>query len=89
MDSTTSRNLSQATVTLVVWRKKESGDDKVELQGKTDEQGFVEFSNIEANRIAVTVTMKGFRPYWRWMHTTDRRRGTSTIKLVPWISMHK
>jgi hypothetical protein len=79
----------QATVTLVSWRKTQSGDEKTELEGKTDEHGFVEFADIDAEKFAITVTMKGYRSYWRWIRGPDRLKRQSLIKLEPWINAHK
>jgi hypothetical protein len=78
----------QAAVTLVSWKKKQYGEEKKELDGKTDERGFVEFPQVDAQKFAITVTMKGYRSYWRWIRGPDRLKRLSPIKLEPWISAH-
>jgi hypothetical protein len=89
VDSTSSRGVPQAAVTLVLWQKKDSAGEKKELEGKTDENGFVEFPDVNAQKFAITVTMKGYRSYWRWIRGPDRLKQLSLIKLEPWISAHK
>jgi len=89
VDSTDSRAIPGAAVILVLWRTKESGAEKTELEGKTDESGFVEFSLVDARRFAITVTTKGYRSYWRWVRGPERLKRLSVIKLEPWISAHK
>jgi hypothetical protein len=84
-----SRGVPQAAVTLVLWQKKDSGEEKKELEGKTDENGFVAFPDVNAQKFAITVTMKGYRSYWRWIRGPDRLKQLSLIKLEPWISAHK
>jgi hypothetical protein len=89
VDSTNSRGVPQAVVTLISWRKKEYGEEKKELEGKTDEHGFVEFPQVYAQKFAITVTMKGYRSYWRWIRGPERLKRQSLIKLEPWVSAHK
>jgi len=89
VDSTNSRGIPHAAAALVLWQKKESGDEKKELEGKTDENGFVEFPPAEAQMFAITVTMKGYRSCWRWIRGRDRLKQLSLIKLEPWISAQK
>jgi hypothetical protein len=88
VDSTNSRGVPQAAVTLVSWKKKQYGEEKKELDGKMDERGFVEFPQVDAQKFAITVTMKGYRSYWRWIRGPDRLKRLSPIKLEPWISAH-
>ena len=89
VDSTSARGIPQAAITLVLWQKKDSGEEKKEFEGKTDENGFVEFPDVNAQKFAITVTMKGYRSYWRWIRGPDRLKQLSLIKLEPWISAHK
>jgi hypothetical protein len=89
VDSTNSRGIPHAAVALVLWQKKESGDEKKELEDKTDENGFVEFPQVDAQKFAIMVTMKGYRSCWRWIRGPDRLKQLSLIKLEPWIGAQK
>jgi hypothetical protein len=81
VDSTSSRGVVQATVILVLWQKRDSGEEKKELEGKTGENGFVEFADVNPQKFAITVTMKGYRSYWRWIRGPDWLKQLSLIKL--------
>ena len=65
-DSVNSLPVTEATVSLVCWQKKESGLEKNEIEVKTDKNGMAEFPNLNADKLAVAVNAKGYRPYWRW-----------------------
>jgi hypothetical protein len=46
VDSTNSRGVPQAAVTLVSWKEKQYGEEKKELEGKTDAHGLWSFRRL-------------------------------------------
>ena len=74
----------RATVSLVYWQKNATTKDKKEIEGKTDTNGLAEFPRIEADKMAVNVTAKGYRSCWRWIHPNESVEPTS-IRLERWV----
>jgi hypothetical protein len=89
IDAVTTQPIQDATVILVWWQKKEPSGEKKELEAKTNEKGLVEFPHVDAQKFAITVTIKGYRSYWRWIRGPDRLKQLSLIKLEPWINPQK
>jgi hypothetical protein len=48
----------------VYWQKTDFRLEKKEIETRSDENGFAEFSQVPAGEVAVSVSVKGFRPYW-------------------------
>jgi Carboxypeptidase regulatory-like domain len=82
------RPISGAIVTLVYWQKADFRLEKKEIEAKSDENGVAEFSQVPTGKVAVTVIVKGFRPYWHWLQTTSPQE-TVRIRLQAWVSRRK
>src|SRR5438270_112146 len=70
-DSENDLPIPGATVALVYWQRKDSCVEKKEVEIKTDKNGIAEFPRIEAEQIAVSVSVKGFRSCWRWIRANS------------------
>jgi uncharacterized GH25 family protein len=77
-----------AAVSLVYWQKNTTTQEKKEIEGKTDTNGLAEFPRVEADKMAVSVTMKGYRSCWRWIHPNDSVEATR-IRLERWVYQTK
>src|SRR6202166_5375846 len=77
-----------AAVSLVYWQKSTTTQEKKEIEGKTDTNGLAEFPRVEADKMAVSVTMKGYRSCWRWIHPNDSVEATR-IRLERWVYQTK
>jgi hypothetical protein len=65
--------IPEAEASLFWWHKTESGFEKSEIQQKADHDGFVEFAVANAARVMISVTAKGYRPYWRWIRVNTSK----------------
>jgi hypothetical protein len=72
-----------AAVCLVYWQKKESGQEKKEIEFKTDKDGIADFPRVQADKFAVAVNVKGYKPYYRWLRP-DRAEKSNHIRLAKW-----
>src|SRR6202049_2997937 len=63
-DSDTDLPIQDASVSLVYWRRKESAEEKKEIELKTDKNGIAEFPRGVAEKLAVSVSGKGYRTSW-------------------------
>ena len=72
-----------AAVSLVYWQKNTTTKDKKEIEGKTDTNGLVEFARVEADKMAVSITVKGYRSCWRWIRPNESVEPTR-IRLERW-----
>ena len=84
-DSENDLPIPEAAVCLVYWRKTEVAEEKKEIELKTDKNGIAEFRRVHANRLAVSVTVKGYRPCWRWIGPTGTEELTR-IRLEKWAN---
>jgi Carboxypeptidase regulatory-like domain len=82
------RPIQGATVTLVYWQKTDFRVEKKEIETKSDENGIAEFSGVPVGKVAVSVSMKGFRPYWHWLQTTSPQEPVR-IRLEAWANRRK
>jgi hypothetical protein len=82
-DSENDVPISGAAVSLMYWQKNTTTKDKNEIEGKTDTNGLVEFARVEADKMAVSVTVKGYRSCWRWIHPNESVEPTR-IRLERW-----
>jgi hypothetical protein len=73
-----------AAVSLVYWQKNTTTKDKKEIEGQTDTNGLAEFPRVEADKMAVNVTVKGYRSCWRWIHPNESVQLTR-IRLERWV----
>ena len=83
-DSKSDVPIAGAAVSLVYWQKNATTLDKKEIKGKTDTNGLAEFPRVDADKTAVSVTMKGYRSCWRWIHPNDSVEATR-IRLERWV----
>ena len=82
-DSKTDVPVPGAAVSLVYWQKNTTTKDKKEIEGKTDTNGLADFLRVEADKMAVSVTAKGYRSCWRWIHPNESAQPTR-IRLERW-----
>jgi len=82
-DSKTDVPVPGAAVSLVYWQKNTTTKDKKEIEGKTDTNGLADFLRVEADKMAVSVTAKGYRSCWRWIHPNKSVEPTR-IRLERW-----
>jgi hypothetical protein len=87
-DSENDLPISGAVVYVVYWQKLESGEEKKEIELKTDEKGIAEFAKVEADKFAVTVAARGYRPFWHWIRPTETEK-LIRIRLEKWPSAPK
>jgi Carboxypeptidase regulatory-like domain len=69
-------------------QKKGTNEVRKEIEVKTDKNGLAEFPRLEAHKLTVSVTAKGYRSYWRWIRT-DAGSNPSRIRLERWAKSHK
>jgi hypothetical protein len=84
-DSENNLPIPEATVSLVYWRRKDSAEEKKEIELKTDKNGIAEFPRMTAEKFAVSVIVKGYRPYWRWIRSNGVEE-LIRMRLEKWAS---
>jgi hypothetical protein len=72
----------------VYWRKKGSAEEKKEMEVKSDKNGIAEFPKVEAEKIAVSVTVSGYRPSWHWIRS-NRSESLIHVRLEKWARTPK
>jgi hypothetical protein len=87
-DSKTDVPVPGAAVSLVYWQKNTTTKDKKEIEGKTDTNGLADFLRVEADKMAVSVTAKGYRSCWRWIHPNESVEPIH-IRLEKWVHQTK
>jgi hypothetical protein len=87
-DSETDLPIQDASVSLVYWRRKESAEEKKEIELKTDKNGITEFPRVTAEKFAVSVVVKGYKPSWRWIQS-NRPEEPIRVRLEKWLSTPK
>jgi hypothetical protein len=87
-DSDNDLPIPEATVSLVYWRRKDSAEEKKEMELKTDKNGIAEFPRVAAKKIAVSVIVKGYRPCRRWIRSNGSEE-LIRIRLEKWVSTPK
>jgi hypothetical protein len=87
-DSENHLPISGAVVYVVYRQNQESGEGKKEIELKTDENGIAEFPKVEADKFAVTIAAKGYRPFWCWIRPTQSEK-LICIRLEKWPSAPK
>jgi hypothetical protein len=87
-DSETDLPIQDASVSLVYWRRKESSEEKKEIELKTDKNGIAEFPRMTADKFAVSVIVKGYRPCWRWIRSSGAEE-LIRMRLEKWASTPK
>ena len=88
VNSEDDRPIPGATVTLVYWQNGDFRLEKKEIETKSDENGIAEFSGVPTGKVAVAVSIKGFRPYWHWLQTTSPQEPVR-IRLEAWTNRRK
>jgi hypothetical protein len=83
-DSESNVPIPGAAVSLVYWQKNATTQEKKEVESKTDTNGLAKFPRVDADKTAVSVTMKGYRSCWRWIHPNDSVEATR-IRLERWV----
>jgi hypothetical protein len=71
-----------------VLEKSGTTDGKKEIEGKTDRNGLAEFPRVEADKLALSATVKGYRSFWRWIRPS-RTAGPTHIRLEKWAAKKK
>jgi hypothetical protein len=74
-----------AEVSLAYLQEKGTHEVRKEIVVKTD--GLAEFPKLEAYKLAVSVTAKGYRFYWRWR--ANSTEGLTRIRLERWAKSPK
>ena len=87
-DSENDHPIPEATVSLVFWRRKGSAEEKKEIELKTDKNGIAEFPRVTAEKVAVRVIVKGYKPYWRWIRSNGSEE-LIRMRLEKWASTPK
>jgi hypothetical protein len=87
-DSETDLPIQDASVSLVYWRRKESAEEKKEIEFKTDKNGIAEFPRVTAEKFAVSVIVKGYKPCWRWIRSNGSEE-LIRMRLEKWASTPK
>jgi len=73
----------RAEVYLSYLQKNGTNEVRKEIEVKTDQNGSADFSVLEAYKLAVSVTAKGYRSYWRWIRV-ESSKGVTRIRLERW-----
>ena len=87
-DSETDLPIQDASVSLVYWRRKESDEEKKEIEFKTDKNGIAEFPRVTAEKFAVSIIVKGYKPTWRWIRSNQPEE-LIRVRLEKWVSTPK
>jgi uncharacterized GH25 family protein len=87
-DSENNLPIPEATVSLVYWQRKDSAEEKKEIELKTDKNGIAEFPSVKAEKFAVSVLVKGYKPCWRWIRS-NRSEELIRMRLEKWASTPK
>lgn len=87
-DSENDLPIRDASAALVYWHRKESAEEKKEIELKTDKNGIAEFPRVAAEKFAVSVSVKGYRPYWRWIRANGSK-DVIRMRLEKWASSPK
>lgn len=87
-DSENDLPIPGATVSLLYWRRKESAEEKKEIELKTDKNGIAEFPRVTAEKFAVSVAVKAYKPSWRWIRSS-RPEEPIQLRLEKWASTPK
>jgi hypothetical protein len=87
-DSENDLPIPDATIALVYWSRKVSAEEKKEIELKTDKNGIAEFPSVVAEKFAVSVIVKGYRPYWRWIRANGSEE-LIRMRLEKWASTPK
>lgn len=82
-DSITHQPLEGAAVSLTSWRRTESGEEKLEIQIRTDKNGISELRSVDGEKIAVEITLKGYRTFSRWVRPRQTKQPIR-VKLEKW-----
>jgi hypothetical protein len=69
-------------------QKKGTKEVRKEIEAKTDKNGLAKFPRLEAYKLTVSVTAKGYRSYWRWIRM-DAGSSPARIRLERWAKSHK
>jgi|SRR5450432_1931601 hypothetical protein len=87
-DSENDLPIQDASVALVYWSRKESAEEKKEIEVKTDKDGIAEFPRVVAEKFVVSVSVKGYRPRWRWIRAIGSEE-LIRMRLEKWASTPK
>ena len=87
-DQESNHPLSNAKVTIVLWREENGLQKKKELESRTDKDGVAAFPNVQAEKIAVNVDARGYRSVLRWINPKDLGR-VIRIRMEKWRRVSK
>jgi hypothetical protein len=68
VDGETDLPVAGAQVSLRYLQKRGATEERKEIEVNTNKNGIADFPVLEGNKLAVSVTAKGYRSYWRWIH---------------------
>jgi hypothetical protein len=80
--------IPEASVALVYWSGKKSAEEKKEIEVKTDNNGIAIFPRVVAEKFAVSVIVKGYKPCWRWIRSNGSEE-LIRVRLEKWASTPK
>jgi len=63
--------------------RKGATEEGKEIEVNTNKNGIADFPVLEGNKLAVCVTAKGHRSYWRWIHRNASAEMTR-VRLERW-----
>ena len=78
----------EAEVSLIYFQKKGATEVRKEIEVKTDKNGTAKFPRLEAFRLALSVTAKGYRSHWRCLQL-DGSQALVRIRLEKWAKSPK
>lgn len=84
-DSENDAPVPEATVSLIYWHRKDSAEEKKEIELKTDKNGLAEFPRVTAEKFAVSIIVKSYKPCWRWIRSNGSEE-LIRMRLEKWAS---
>jgi hypothetical protein len=83
VDGETDLPVAGAQVSLRYLQKKGATEERKEIEVNTSKNGIADFSVLEGHKLAVSVTAKGYRSYWRWIQRNASAEITR-VRLERW-----
>ena len=80
--------IPHAAICLAYLLKQGGSEVRKEMESQTDQNGVAEFPNLNAYKLTISVTVKRYRSYWRWIRPADYK-GPVRIRLEKWASVHR
>jgi hypothetical protein len=83
VDGETDLPVAGAQVSLRYLQKRGATEERKEIEVNTNKNGIADFPVLEGHKLAVSVTAKGYRSYWRWIHRNASAEMTR-VRLERW-----